>query len=275
MPQIDLFSGDSSEKDNVHQTGQSKEKAGVSSFKKWSRVFDPQSKEPFKLSRTKIENYLKCPRCFYLDRRLGVGQPPGFPFSLNSAVDHLLKKEFDQHRLKHEPHPLMKAYGLDLVPFSHPDLETWRENFVGVQYLHRPTNLLVFGAVDDLWEDKNGEIFVVDYKSTAKDGEVSLDADWQQSYKNQAEIYQWLLRQNGFRVSDTAYFVYVNGQKDRAAFDGRLEFTVKILPYEGKADWVDNLLKEIKTCLLSPEIPEAEPDCEYCHYRQAARKVGD
>jgi len=30
------------------------------------------SSEPFKLSRSRIEQFLKCPRCFYIDRRLGV-----------------------------------------------------------------------------------------------------------------------------------------------------------------------------------------------------------
>lgn len=269
MAQADLFSGAKGENDPVKKTGTEKPWA-----KKWVKVFDPNSKEPFKLSRTKIENYLKCPRCFYLDRRLGVGQPAGFPFTLNSAVDHLLKKEFDLHRVKHEPHPMMTAYGLEAIPFSHPKMDVWRENFVGVQYLHRPTNLLIFGAVDDIWEHKNGEISVVDYKSTAKDGEITLDADWQRSYKNQAEIYQWLLRQNGFKVSNTAYFVYVNGQKDREAFDGKLEFTVKIIPYEGNGDWIENLLKDIKTCLLSPKIPVANPVCEYCAYREAAKRVG-
>ena len=57
-------------------------------------IFTPASKDPFKLSRSKIDLFFECPKCFYLDRRLGVGRPPGFPFSLNSAVDGLLKKEF-------------------------------------------------------------------------------------------------------------------------------------------------------------------------------------
>ena len=53
-------------------------------------LYDPESVSPYRLSRTKLENFLNCPRCFYLDRRLGVGQPPGFPFNINSAVDELL-----------------------------------------------------------------------------------------------------------------------------------------------------------------------------------------
>ena len=49
---------------------------------------------------------------------MGIGQPPGYPFSLNSAVDTLLKKEFDMHRAKGTAHPLMDAYGLDAVPVN-------------------------------------------------------------------------------------------------------------------------------------------------------------
>src|SRR3989338_7806819 len=103
-------------------------------------LYEPGSSESFKLSRSKIEQFLNCSKCSYLDRRLGVAQPPGFPFSLNSAVDTLLKKEFDIHRAKQKAHPLMKAYGLDAVPFADKRMDEWRENFKGVQYLHEPTN---------------------------------------------------------------------------------------------------------------------------------------
>ena len=61
-------------------------------------IFDPKSKEPFRLSRSRLELFVDCPRCFYLDRRLGTDRPPGFPFTLNSAVDTLLKKEFDPRK---------------------------------------------------------------------------------------------------------------------------------------------------------------------------------
>jgi len=94
----------------------------MSEFYKANRtrnIYDPKSNEPFKLSRSKIENFMACKKCFYLDRRLGIGEPPGYPFNLNTAVDTLLKKEFDIHRAKRVPHPLMKAYGLNAVPFSH------------------------------------------------------------------------------------------------------------------------------------------------------------
>src|SRR3989338_6190392 len=82
-------------------------------------LYDPSSEEPFKLSRSKIDLFIECPRCFYIDRKLGTGRPPGYPFSLNSAVDALLKKEFDIHRAAKSAHPIMAAYGVDAVPFDH------------------------------------------------------------------------------------------------------------------------------------------------------------
>ena len=241
--------------------------------KRVRNVFNPESKEPFKLSRSKLELFLNCRLCFYLDRRLGVGQPPGFPFNLNIAVDHLLKKEFDIHRAGKTAHPLMKAYGIAAVPFPHPELDKWRENFVGIQYLHEKTNFIITGAIDDVWADPKSKLHIVDYKATSKDGEGNIDADWQDGYKNQMEIYQWLFRHNGFTVSDTGYFVYVNGKKDRKAFDGKLEFDVKIIPYTGSDDWVEQKIIDAHTCLMSDVLPQASESCDYCNYRNAAQEV--
>lgn len=236
-------------------------------------LYNPTSKEPFKLSRTKIDLFLECPRCFYLDRRLGVSRPPGFPFTLNVAVDHLLKKEFDTHRAAARAHPLMDTYGIDAIPFAHSNMGEWRENFVGVRYLHKPTNFLVFGAVDDIWVNPHKELHVVDYKATSKDTEVNLDAEWQNGYKRQMEIYQWLLRNNGFPVSSIGYFVYANGQKDREAFDGKLEFDITIIPYTGNDSWIEKTLVSAKDTLSQDHIPDEGDDCQYCQYRNAAAQV--
>ncbi|QQR82481.1 PD-(D/E)XK nuclease family protein [Candidatus Campbellbacteria bacterium] len=235
-------------------------------------LYNPASTEPFKLSRSKIEQFMNCPRCFYLDRRIGVGQPPGFPFALNSAVDTLLKKEFDIHRAAQTAHPLMKTYDLNMVPFQHEMIDEWRENFKGIQFHHKATNFIMTGAVDDLWVNEDKEIVVVDYKSTSKPSKVTLDADWQIGYKRQMEMYQWLLRQLGFRVSNTGYFVYANGKTDREAFDGKLDFDIDILPYTGNGSWVEDTLFKIKEC-LDGEMPESSASCDYCAYHEARKLV--
>jgi CRISPR/Cas system-associated exonuclease Cas4 (RecB family) len=243
------------------------------SAKRSRNIFNPNSQTPFPLSRSKLENFMNCQRCFYLDRRLGVGQPPGYPFNLNSAVDTLLKKEFDIHRAKHSKHPLMETYGVDAVPFEHEKMDEWRDVFKGVQYIHEPSGFLFSGGVDDIWKLSDGKLAVVDYKATSKNGEVSIDAPWQIAYKRQMEIYQWLLAKNGFDVSRTGYFVYANGNTDAEAFDARLEFDVKVIPYEGDTSWVEGALMEARKVLESEKLPQANLDCDFCAYRKATQDV--
>ena len=233
--------------------------------------FDPNSTEPFRVSRSKIDLFLECSRCFYLDQRMGVKRPDSPPFSLNNAVDLLLKKEFDIHRAEGSPHPLMRSYKLDAVPFKHEKIEEWRDALRrGISFLHEPTNLLVRGGIDDVWQNPKGELLIVDYKATSKTTEINLDAEWQDGYKRQMEVYQWLFCQNGFKVSDTGYFVYVNGRQDREAFDGRLEFELFLIPYKGDTNWIEPILSKIRDCLMLETVPEVGETCAFCQYRAAA-----
>ncbi len=237
-------------------------------------LYEPGSKTPFRLSRSKIDLFLNCPRCFYLDRRLGVGQPPGFPFTLNSAVDALLKKEFDVHRAKGSKHPLCEAYGLDAIPYKHKLMNEWRDALRGgITYVHESSGFFVTGGVDDVWVNPAGELIIVDYKATSKDTEVNLDADWQIGYKRQMEVYQWLFRKNGYQVSKTGYFVYCNGDADKEAFDAKLEFDIKLLPYEGDDSWIEKTLLAARDCLISNTPPAAGKECDYCNYRIAVTEV--
>jgi len=239
----------------------------------WKELYKTNQSNSFRVSRSGLELFTKCPRCFWLDKKFGIGQPGGLPFTLNSAVDALLKNEFDGHRSKGVAHPLMKSYGLKAVPFAHEMLDIWRSNFKGITYLHKPTNLLITGAIDDIWQNEQGELHIVDYKSTAVNKEVSLDDEWKEAYKRQMEIYQWLFRSNGFKVSSTGYFVYCNGIKDKQAFDAKLEFKVTILPYTGNDNWVEQTITNAKKCLDSDIIPNPSLNCEFCNYRTAVKKI--
>ncbi len=235
-----------------------------------NQPYQPGQTAVYKVSRSKIELYAQCPRCFWLDARLKIKRPSGPPFQINKAIDELLKKEFDVYRSKGESHPMMTEYGIAAIPFAHEQLDTWRQNFIGVQALHELTNLLVFGAIDDVWTTPSGELIVVDYKATAKQADVTLDADWQMSYKRQMEVYQWLLRQNGFKVNDTAYFVYANGRLDLDGFNDKVEFRTKIIPYKGNDEWIEPTLQDMKACLESdmPDMGTAAMggDCDFCTY---------
>lgn len=221
---------------------------------------------------------MQCQRCFWLDTRLKIKRPSSPPFNINKAIDELFKKEFDSYRAKAEAHPLMIENQIKAIPYAHKDLDTWRYNFTGIVAIHTPTNLHVFGAVDDIWVNDDGQLIVVDYKATAKDKEVSIDADWQISYKRQLEVYQWLLRQNGFKVSDTGYFVYTNGRTDLDGFNNRVEFRTKVIPYTGSDAWVEPTLIKMKAAMESDSMPAVGEaamggECDFCSYARSRTEL--
>jgi hypothetical protein len=220
-----------------------------------------------KISRSKIDLFLECPRCFYLDIQKKIKRPPGFPFNLNNAVDMLLKKEFDRHRVAGTKHPLQIEFNIDAVPANHPMLDKWRQSMQhGVIYQDIERDLHIYGGIDDLWINSEGEYHVVDYKATAKDSPVTELADWTAGYKRQMEVYQWLLRKNGLKVSNTAYFVYCTGINSADSFNNKIEFHSHIIPYEGNDSWIDQTINDLHICLSNPRIPSKNETCQYCNF---------
>jgi hypothetical protein len=237
-----------------------------------SRGLFPPTNGPFRASRSRIEQFGECPLCFWLEHRRGIRRPSSPPLLIYSLVDRLLKREFDAHRLAGTPHPIMLANSIPAVPFADPRIDDWRMTTRGVMHLHEPTGLLITGAIDDVWQLDGGELAVVDYKATAKAAGVTIDEDWQQGYKRQIEVYQWLFRRNGFRVSNTGFFVYCNGQ-DAECFDERVKFATKLIPYTGDDAWIEPTLLDLKRCLTSDSPPHASIDCEYCGYAEARKLI--
>jgi CRISPR/Cas system-associated exonuclease Cas4 (RecB family) len=228
----------------------------------------------WRLSRSKIDFFMECPRCFYVDNKLGTKRP-GFPsFNLNIAVDELFKKEFDLHRTNKTPHPVMLEYKIDAIPFAHKELDKWRENFEGIEFKDPETGLTISGAVDDVWVKPDGKLIIVDYKSTSKPGRIDMlgDSPWEIQYTRQLGVYKWLLENNGFEVDETGYLVYANASKDEIGFDNKLVFETTLVPVVADTTWIRKTLDDIKTCLDSPDIPLVGVSCEYCPYREAIGK---
>lgn len=228
----------------------------------------------WKLSRSKIDFYLECPRCFYIDNKLGTKRPGMPSFNLNIAVDELFKKEFDAHRANQSKHPIMTEYKIPAVPFKHKDIDIWRNPFEGITHVDTQTGLLVSGGIDDVWLHEDGSLIVVDYKATSKEGKILTlsDSSWEDQYKRQIGVYQWLFQKNKFTVSPTGYFVYANALQTEEKFDNRLIFETTLVPCEGEQNWIEPTLVQIKQCLESDRYPESGENCEYCPYREACGK---
>lgn len=240
--------------------------------RKRSNLYKPESSAPYNVSRSKIALFLECPQCFWLDRRLGIARPDMPGWSLNSAVDTLLKNEFDLLREKKEPHRLMLFHRIDAIPFNHPNFHIWRDDHnkkIGASFLHKTTNLNICGIIDDIWQNtENQQLHIVDYKSTSTDYKISLDGKYKDGYKRQMEVYQWIFDRMGFDISPTGYFLFANATKNRPGFHGKLEFESSILEYTGDTSWIEPTIIKLKQCLESNEAPESGKDCQHCAYRK-------
>ena len=236
--------------------------------------YKADNQAPYELSRTAIEKMVRCEACFWLEKVKGV-KTPGLPgFNLNTNTDTLLKKDFDAVRGR-EPHALMEAAGLThLRPFWHEDIAKWAESMhFGAEgrfhFDHPETNIRFGGGLDDVWENiETGELHIVDYKS---------------SYRRQMDMYQWIARQLGFEVSDTGYFVYVDGQhrEESGMLDGDnpwqawMRFNVSVIPYEGNDSWVEDALRRAKYLVSEvDECPDHATDCEYGQYLAEVAALG-
>lgn len=213
-----------------------------------------------KLSRSKLERFLECPRCFWLEVKKGIKRPPAFPYTINSAIDVFLKQEFDVHREDGTAHYIIKKYNINAIPYKCKEIDTWRQNFTGIQFHHKLTDFLVFGAVDDVWVNPAGELIVVDYKATGANEYKIYD-----SYKRQMEVYQWLLLQNGYKVSKTGYFLFAKVNKTNGFAEGKLSFDLSLEPQEGNSVWVEGVLPGAKR-ILEGAIPASSTECSYCNF---------
>lgn len=233
----------------------------------------------FKLSRSKLSQFVECQRCFYLDRVKGLKEPSMPSWTLNSAVDTLLKKEFDIYRFQKKPHPIMIEQNLNFIPFEHEDFNRWRDSLKGgISFIDTDTNLEIYGGIDDLWYDiDKKELVVVDYKTqssiTPVEVETYLKNPFHQSYKLQMDIYVYILQQMGrklnINVSNRTFFLVYNAEKSYDKFDNKLNFTAKLIPYEANTSKIKNLIIEAKKVLESETIPNLNTNCEKCMYLEA------
>ncbi len=217
-----------------------------------------------KLSRSKLELFLDCPRCFWLDMKKGVKRPPPAPYTINTAIDGLLKQEFDAHRENGTAHYLIKKFNIDAIPYKCDKIDEWRHNFTGVQFHHKNTGFLVFGAVDDVWINPAGELIVVDYKATGANQHQIYP-----QYKRQMEVYQWLLLQNGNKVSKIGYFLFAQVNKSSGFAEGKLSFDLTIEPLEGDSSWVESKLFSARKA-LDTIIPDHSSECPYCQFSRSS-----
>lgn len=212
----------------------------------------------FQLSPNSLNLFLECPLCFWLEKKQGIRRPPPYPYALNTAVDTLLKQEFDEYRAKGESHPLILANNIPAKLFSNQQLlNKWRNNFNGIRYYDSNLDATLFGAVDDILEFEDGKLAPLDYKSTG-----SRVAKVYDRFQLQMDVYTFLIEKNGFQTKRKGYLAfYVVDRED--GFDDRLPFKKELHEIETDPSYVQSLFGEAVALLRRDTSPFHNPDCKF------------
>lgn len=214
--------------------------------------------KPIQLSPNSLNLYLECPRCFWLEKKMGVRRPQPYPYALNAAVDLLLKEEFDDYRKRGEQHPLLLAHHIPAKLFQNQELlNQWRSNFSGIRYYNKELAATIFGAVDDILEFPDGKLAPLDYKSTG-----SATANIYDRFQLQMDIYTYLLEKNGFSTPRKGYLAfYIVNKKN--GFGDRLPFRKELQEIETDPSDIPQLFKEAVAILKRVVSPPHSQECQY------------
>jgi hypothetical protein len=218
------------------------------------------------LSPNSLNLFLECPHCFWLDKNLGIKRPPPYPYALNSAVDALLKEEFDTYRAKNLVHPLIKEIGPKVHLFGNQKLlNQWRSNFSGIRYFDEQLEATLFGAVDDVLEFDDKKIAPLDYKSTG-----STAANVYDRFQIQLDTYTFLMEKNGYQTPRKGYLAFYIVDKSRGFVD-RLPFRKEIVQIDTNPSDIYEMFKDAVVCLRQPTPPPHSPDCQFGKWLGGAR----
>ncbi len=229
-----------------------------------------------KISRSGLKLYLDCPRCFWLDTHHKIKRPPGYPFTLSIAVDHLVKKEFDKYRAEGTLPPVLIKHGItDAKLYSGENLSEWRNNFKGISYYDESLNCNLYGAVDDVLQFSDGSLGVIDYKSSGA-REITIYDD----YQKQMDVYNYILKQNGYETYPEAFFVFYKVIKEgETGFANALKFTEEVRAVKVNTDWVGPVFEKAVALARSDKPPKEPPapgrngtGCDHCNFVEMANQ---
>ena len=177
---------------------------------------------PYKISRTKIDLFFDCHRCFYIDQRLGIKRPHGAALVINNNIVNKFKKNLDILRKTQTIIPETTALipEIGLKPLMHDKINLWINTFTGIQSFHKKTNIKITANIDDVWKSDT-ECYPVIIKSISRPDEDVEGSVWP-GYTRQLSLYSYLLKHNGLQTGDSGIIVMINTSNDKNY--SRLEF---------------------------------------------------
>ena len=211
----------------------------------------------YKFSPSSLSLLKDCPRCFWLKFNKNIKRPDTIFPSLPSGMDKILKVHFDYFMKKGElPPELSELKGYKLFD-DEELLKIWRSNFKGIQWTDKKGNLFR-GAVDNILV-KGKKLVVLDYKTRG----YPLKEDTHTHYLDQMDIYNFLLRKNGYETEEYTYLIFYHPHKVEE--NGHVCFNTDIIKIKVNIENAENIFKKALK-VIEGEMPGSSEECGFCKW---------
>lgn len=220
---------------------------------------------PYKFSPSSLAILKDCPRCFWLQFNKNIKRPEAIFPSLPSGMDKILKEHFDRFMKKQQLPPELQQLNGEVKLFDDEELlKVWRSNFKGIEWKDKKGNLF-HGAIDNLLK-KGKKLIVLDYKTRG----FPLKEDTHEHYQDQMDIYNFLLRKNGYQTEDYTYLLFYHPHQVEP--NGHVCFNNDLVKIRVNIKNVENIFKKAVQ-VLEAEIPAPSEGCAFCQWLDKTKEI--
>ena len=180
-------------------------------------------------------------------------------------MDRILKVHFDSFRDKGLLPPELEKLNGHVKLFEDVELlKVWRNNLKGIQWADENGNIFR-GAVDNLLQ-KDDKLIVLDYKTRG----YPLKDDTASHYQDQLDIYNFLLRKNGYQTENYSYLIFYH--PNCVHENGDVDFHSDLVKVGIDIKNAEKIFKGALKILKS-KIPNSHEECSFCEWAESCKII--
>ena len=162
-----------------------------------------------RLSKSQLDKFCACPRCFWLKHRGKLDQPDMISSKLWKGVERITQEHYEQYRLlKKLPPNLEGQVPAGSIPYQADRIDMKSLRYWGKGFRFSVDGIEVSTALDEMLQrtvDGKTIYNCLDYKTKSKATDAEATADL---YSNQADVFDMAMNVNEYPTDGMVFFDY-------------------------------------------------------------------
>jgi len=211
-----------------------------------------------RLSKSQLDKFQDCPRCFWLKHKHGLDQPEMISSKVWKGIERITQAHYETHRqAQTTPSNIIGQVPVGAIPYQGEKIDLKSLRYWGKGLAFEVDGITVTTALDDMLQwtvDGKTKYAVIDYKSKSKETDEASTAEL---YQNQADVFDLACNLNKHPTDGLVYFDYWYPIEVTAGDQERTlqRWGSQIIALKADHDRVKNLVLAAAACLDSA-MPE-------------------